>query len=476
MRGFFWFSVVVCLWAPVRCWPEDSASGTVGDAAQEEVFPDLDLTAAEASSWSVDKILPDNWIFGGNVTQKIHYAYRDQLQEYGFSRDDSGIAVLRLGLRLRLEGAVTPRFNFGIGMNSFYDFAYEREDKKVSDEEFDVMSKEFELRDAFLQFEIFDGLWLKTGRQIVAWGESDFAQVVDLVNPRDERDLGLQDLEDARLPIAASRLTYVGNRWGADLVITHEFEPNRYAGQAADFDPLIRLQNLFPQRRSEEPDVGLDNPGVLARVFYSHAKGDISLMGGRVFSRQPVPVPSLSAADEVVLQYPEIEVLGATLSFIEGYWLLKFEMAAKSGLQFLATESSGADPPSLSLTAVEKSVYEILAGFEFSPFQDLQLTSEILSTLIDGHEKNLNNKRVESILSSRMNFEFLRDTANLELVWLEWLDGGDGRSYRLGFEYDISDMLEFSIGFINFSSSDEGSALFPFRNNDRVFSGITFNF
>lgn len=471
MRDFIVLFLMVFLCAPVSVLALDSKVDSLNTDAQENDFPQMEFDTDAKSGRRIENLFPEGWLFGGSVTQKAHYAVRDQLSDYGFSRDEAGLAELRLGLRLRLEGEISPRVNFGVGINSFYDFTYERDDKQVSSEEFDAMANELELRDAFVQIELWKNVWLKTGRQIVAWGESDFAQVVDLVNPRDERDLGLQDLEDARLPIMASRLTYVGNRWGVDVVATHEFEPNRYAGKGADFDPLISLQNVYPQRRSEEPNIKLDNSGVLGRFFYSHAKGDISFIGGRVYSRQPVPIGSSSVADEMILRYPKIGVLGAALNFIEGYWLIKLELAAKSGQEFLSV-----DADSGQLFAVEKPLYELLAGFEYSPFQDLQLTSEVLSSVIDGHDSNLLNKRMESTLSSRLNIEFLRDTANLELVWLEWLGGAEGRSYRIAFEYDISDTLKANIGFIDYVSSDNSSMLFPFRNNDRLFSGITFSF
>ena len=49
---------------------------------------------------------------------------------------------------------------------------------------------------------------LKLGRQIVNWGRSDTLRVLDVLNPVDNREPGLLDLVDLRLPVGMAKLSY----------------------------------------------------------------------------------------------------------------------------------------------------------------------------------------------------------------------------------------------------------------------------
>ena len=64
----------------------------------------------------------------------------------------------------------------------------------------------------------------KLGRQIVNWGRSDTVRVLDVINPLDNREPGLVDIEDLRLPVTMARVDYFP-KW----FWTRTFFPSRWS-------------------------------------------------------------------------------------------------------------------------------------------------------------------------------------------------------------------------------------------------------
>jgi hypothetical protein len=420
---------------------------------------------------------PGNWRVSGFVKQELNYAVKDQDDAFPFSRDSEGIRQFRSTFNVALKGSLSGSGNYEIGANIFYDAFYHHSgDAIVTDDEYENMADEAEWREVYANVEPVDDVWVKFGRQIVAWGESDFTQILDLVNPRDEREFGLVDLENARLPIWATRISYVGSRWGADLVLTHEFEANRWAGAQSDFDPLIGLRENVNVIGAAEPDVDLDDPGYLGRIFLSFPRGDISFIYGNVHDRVPALRMVSGENADALLIYPDIEALGFAANWVSGFWLLKAELARKKNM--LVPRSDWPDQfaagPDQGRLYDEKTVFQLLAGLEYSGYQDVQMSVEWVVNKIDGHEAFLAQREEESFLSSRINFEFLRDTANLEIVWARWVEG-ESDSIRTAFSYDLSDTVKLSFGYIDFSADKDGF-LYPYRNNDRLFGGVRYSF
>jgi len=180
----------------------------------------------------------------GELGYRLHYAPKAQLQRLGYRRQDSEITSSRTVLRLKTEGQVNDKLFLQISGRTSYD-------KAALDSEL-----EQELDEIFIDVDTGFGTRFKFGRQLVVFGESDYFQVIDVVNPRDERELGLAELDETRLPVFSSRLSYIGRRWGTDLVLLHEFRPNRLADSGDDFDLFVPLGG-FSQI--------IQNPGIVKR-------------------------------------------------------------------------------------------------------------------------------------------------------------------------------------------------------------------
>jgi len=156
---------------------------------------------------------------------------------YGFAREELGyapnkeelnLAKLRTTLNLTYDEAWGGEWKSKVNLNAFYDAAYGLNgSEKYSPEVLDSLEQEAELRDTYLEGPLTDWLSVKAGRQIIAWGNSEVSQMNDLANPRDNRELGMVALEDARIPVGAVKWTLGWGNNEFNLVTLHEFRANK---------------------------------------------------------------------------------------------------------------------------------------------------------------------------------------------------------------------------------------------------------
>lgn len=457
----------------------NSAQGAPSDDQQTAAenagfFGQVDSGAVEPSPVRIRPLVPAS--LSGFVRQQIIYAVDDQDQTLPFSRKEAGVAQFRTTLNLSLQGQAFGSGNYRISGNGFYDAFYHLHAKDdVTAEEYRDQADEAELRDAYVNVEPAPNVWLKFGRQIIAWGESDFTQIVDLVNPRDERDFGLVDLEDARLPVWATRLSFVGKRWGTDFVLAHEFRPNRLGARSSDFDPFIGLRNSIDIRDGDEPDLGFARPDLLWRGFASFPWGDLGLIYGKVHDHNPVFRQVAAGSSAVERTYPQIEAIGLTANFVAGSWLLKTDLAHKDGTRFArkdwGTQLSGAS----AQLYIEKPFDQLMLGFEYSGIDDVQLSMEWVGSRILDYEEVLLEDRSRSMLTGRFNIDLWHATGSFEAVLARWVRP-QSDSLRLAFTYRFNDAVTASIGGIAYRAEDGDALLYPYRRNDRLFMNARYSF
>ena len=72
-----------------------------------------------------------------------------------------------------------------------------------------------------------------------------FCRVVrtDIINHRDDRELGQITIEDARLPVWTTKFSWIEGNDEINFVFFHEFLPNKRAPSGSDFDPYITLRS-----------------------------------------------------------------------------------------------------------------------------------------------------------------------------------------------------------------------------------------
>jgi hypothetical protein len=404
----------------------------------------------------------------GYLQQQLGYSPKDH-NYLAFSRKEKGISQARTTLALKYQNTFADGIEYELSGNSYYDTYYHSEDRdNFSNSEYSVMADDVELRNAYINLEIYDGLWLKLGKQIVAWGESEYVQIIDMVNPRDLKEFGIVDLEDSRIPVWASRLSYVGKQWGSDLVLVHKFEPNKTAGDFSDFDQYITLRNFAAIDPGYKTDVDFTNPDIFFRLFLQKGHSDISFVYAK--SHQTSPEFDIKSMEPFMLGtlYPEIETFGVAANYVYGFWLIKTEISNKTGMRFakkIPTDEFN----------TYRSYHQMMLGFEFSGINDVQIASEYIVNHIGGDEETLAQESNNDLFSNRINFQFLNQTLNVELLLAHWVQGHSD-SVRLTANYDISDALKVSLGYIDFIAKNETDTLYYFQNSDRIFASLRYAF
>ena len=110
---------------------------------------------------------------------------------------------------LTWDAKLGSNWNSRISAKAFYDFAYGlKERDSFTSEVLNELEKEAELREVYLEGSPLGSLDIRLGSQIVAWGTADSLRVVDVLNPTDNREYGMTDLEDVRIPLAMTKLDY----------------------------------------------------------------------------------------------------------------------------------------------------------------------------------------------------------------------------------------------------------------------------
>lgn len=444
---------------------------------ENDFFSQIEPESTIADS-AQESIEPQSWFINGFVKQQLAYAVQNQDADFPFSREYPGISQFRTSASLDVQGSLFGLGNFRIGCNGFYDLYYHHiGTDEVSLEEYRDQSREFEWGEVYANIEPIENVWFKFGRQIIAWGESDYTQILNLANPLDNRDFGLLDIEVAQLPVWATKVSIVGKRWGTDLALIHKFRSNKLATEGADFDPFINVRDSLSIVSEDDSNLGLTQAEVLWRAFFSLPSGDISLIYGKVYDDNPV-FYSLDNQNNIVLTtHPRIEAMGVAANLVLGNWLLKTEFARKHGMEFvrndfaeLLTLTNG-----VSQLTKAKPLYQLLTGVEYSGINDVSIRVEWLGEKVGDYETILNRPKIQSSLFAAMTVDLWHDRAELGVLWSRNVrDRSD--IFRLNFDYDYSDTIKIAVGYIGYNANESNAELYPYRKNDRLFTSVRYSF
>ena len=266
---------------------------------------------------------------------------------YDFAHDDPGPGVkdpavwsrLRPEMFLQADADIYQSWRIRANGRFWHDFAFGLHGYDEYTPQFlDDYEDRYELWEAYLEGRIVRGLTLKTGRQIVAWGNSENLRVTDVLNPLDLREIGMTDIEDLRLPVAMTRLDYVRGRWSLTGLAIHEIRSDLNAVFGSPYSPA---QNPLPPE--DKPAGSLGDTGWGVALEGSLTGWDINLYWADYFSHEPYlamtaePVfawPGIMVAPpRYALRYARLHMVGAAANVVLGDWLAKAEAARVAGFQ-----------------------------------------------------------------------------------------------------------------------------------------------
>ena len=452
--------------------PDDAAGkddAWINDARIDDADPNIDNISEDIRD---EMTLP-----GAKYSDLYLGGYVELETEIGYEKPDETLSKFKPILFVETEYRINRNHKFRASGRASYDAAYGMTAKdQPGGQGLDDEIRDLELRDLTIDSTLNDIFSIKAGRQIIAWGDSNFAKITDVVNPRDTTSPGLIELEDSRLPVASLRLSAQYGSLSLDGVSIHEHPGSKISGLGSDFDYYapLRQPNIWI-RDKKTPDAGFKETSFAFKATRSFNGGDISLVAANTFDDLPVLSYQGISPQEILMFTPEYErfsTLGISASMVKDSALFKVEAAFRKDRavqrnDVLSQIAAGIPVRSIQ-TFDKKDQVEVLTGLEYTGISDLRILLEgkILRTL--DHKSFLNLPKYEYRTYFQATYAMLNETLALDLFWV-YFNPGQGHILRLSGEYDIFDNVSVQLGMAFYSADNSDTVIYPYKNMDRIF-------
>ncbi len=330
--------------------------------------------------------------------------------------DVHGLSRARIKINLDLEGRFGEGWRGKLAGNAAYNGAYS---DAYTTEFIDAYESEAELGEAWISGSLHPSVDIKLGRQIVVWGRSDSLRVTDVINPLDNREPGMVDIEDLRLPVAMAKIdAYVGE-WGLSLMAIPEIRLNKSPVYGSEFYPApVPMPDTTPASGGENTE------------YAAALKGE--------FSGWDISLYRASFLDDTA-PHERRQMSGVAANWISGNWLLKGEAARIDNRD------------------------DILLGAEYSGLRDTTLAVEAVER--DGGQRQLALRYSGEFLHAR-----LKPTVLIGLFDFGIDNGGFA---RLAADYELADGLGLSGGVMSYW---DGNGTTRWGESDRLFAELKYSF
>lgn len=394
----------------------------------------------------------------GSLNLSATYNFAHDAPELG-QADYRGLSRLRAKLSLESKHRFANDWWILANGYIYYDLAYAINGRNnYLDAVRDAYQSEAELGELYIQGRTSESLDFKFGRQIVIWGKSDSVRVTDVLNPLDQRELGLVDIKDLRLPLTMAKLDYYCNNWNLSIMVIPEIRSHKNPPYGSDFYPFpITIANV------DKPSHGGRNSEVAIAANGVFSGWDISFYLARLYDDNAYVVASSSGPRQ---KYARIRMMGTAFDIALGNWLVKGEIAHLRGLRY-----SG-------LHGVKPDRSDTMFGVEYTGFDNTTLSAEVVDRYTHGHLKTFTKQGInqnEWQVALRYQSDLLYDRVHLIAVTTHL-----GRHLQSGFTrlsagYDLTDAFTFTTGLVLYHPGDT----IPFTaigDNDRAFVDLVYSF
>jgi hypothetical protein len=444
-----------------------AASASRAETEMESVLEGFDSLEEPAPAETPDgRAAEPSLDIDGDLWLASSYNYAHSSPRPG-NADYRGLSRLQTGMRLAIDADGPAGIHAHVSGRGYRDFSYAIKDR----DEFTHFVRQnyesdLELGEAWLRVSPLSRVDVKVGRQIVAWGRSDTLRVLDVLNPIDEREPGIADLADMRLPVAMTRVDSYLGRWTATAIAIHESRQNKEPVPGSDFFPPIDGLPIPGVVRPGHGGRDTQWAGALSGVF---SGWDVSFHYASFFSEVPYLADASPGVSPGFLDFrARHQLFGAGGSWTHGNWLLKGEVAQRRGVRFASL-------------ARRFSRTDFMGGVEYTPSSASQVALEVAVRQLHGYESQLlqfpdftRRRRVETSL--RYSTSFWNDRLRATLLGIVFGEHAqDGTAYRLSFGYELRDAWSLEGGIVVFEEG-ELPPLSAFDESDRVYLGITYSF
>lgn len=426
----------------------------------------------------------ERYSLDGTLKMGSSYSFAHPAPEFG-QTDWRGISRFRPEVLVNFNAKLSPTARFNLGIRAEYELLYdlkgkdEFERKLIEEYEYDVTVEE-----AYILEKLTPKIDLKFGRQIIAWGKTDILQAINIINPVDSREPGV---EASRLPELMTRLDYFERSWNLSAVIMHELRFNKIPVFGGEFFPMS-LGNI---NEADAPSNSIENIEY-ALEFHSRYKDfDYSIYFADMYDNMPYleSVTDEGIANYKHLSHARIQMFGTAFSLpVWGEWLMKGEIAYKDGIKVLENPGGWSIPTQKFIASNEtSSKIEIVGGTEYSGIQSTTILFEAMlrfkqdyTSLVDETESEDNEDDMDFDWVIAANRFFLRDTLSVQAGLVFYgLTAKNGSVQLIRATYDLLDSVNLAGGIVlydinNVSGADTNES--KVSDNDRLFFEVKYSF
>jgi len=438
---------------------EDDLGGFLEDESSSE---EIGVNTEEKNEFTIS----------GDLSFKTSYGYKDHEVD---GSDYSGLNQAQTSIYLQLDTKISDDWKLRVSGDAFYDAIYDlRSNENYRDSVVDDYRTQLRLDDTYIQGRISSSLDVKIGRQIVVWGKSDNIRITDVINPLDNRQPGMTDIEDLRLSVGMAKFDYYLGQWNISAMAIVENRIMTEATPRGEYFPVDSVFNVpggivdpFPKLNT--PSTSWDNIQYALAANGVFSGWDLSFYAADVLDQrwhfEQIPQPGLSLSERTV---SKIKMLGSAVNIVSGSWLYKAEIAFLEGVKYNTTPD-------------DKNRLDTLVGLEYMGIKDTSISVEVANRHIFNHEQRMQYQadfvdKNEMQTALRLTRSFSNDTINFSALasvfGSSWENGG---FTRLWGEYELMQAVSVNVGIVEYIGGDK-----PFtesiKDNDRIFADITYSF
>ncbi len=466
-----YFSLLLALAQPLSAnEPDDILSGfdepakTIQNNELDDAlsgFDEPDKPLASVITATPDQHLPIN----GYLSFATSYNYaHPAIKADGINYQ--GLSKAKFSANIFSDFKLNSQWQARIEMQLFTDAIYAINGRtQYNQDTLDTYESEIKFNEAYILGSLSNNIDLKFGRQIEVWGKSDNIRITDVINPLNNREPGMVDIEELRIPILMSKLSYYTPNWALSLIALHEQKNPLEAAIDSEFFPASVLP--FPPGFTF-PDIDEGTISFTDTTFALVADGRFSGWDISFYTARVTDSRWHFENNKTTRQYGLIDMTGIATNIVISGVLLKAEIAYLNDLAY-------------NTTSQLKSRLDTLVGIEYMGFTNWVLAAEYAQRYISDYEAQMINapdmvKETSTQLALRASYSFDHDNATINLLNNQFGDNGnEGGFNRLWLDYALNDQFDLSIGVIDYQSGSN-IILNAIANNDRVFMSLRYQF
>lgn len=439
---------------------------TVPVAAQDnDFFSNLEVGDQDGQTGSDGPLSLIGWI-----TAKASYGYEQP--DPPFSRTGREITGAETSLFAQLDWRLAEQINLRFSGKAYHDAVYELEDDtRYSAAEKNLFRNRYEIKDFYLETSFDNGVYLKFGNQIQAWGFAEFLRVTDLVNTEDQYTFGQQDLEDLRLQVPAAQVSKSLGRWVFDGVVTYRAGYNDLSPSGDEFDPFIALRQPGYLIDRNDPD---DQAEYFLRASTSYASGDVQIVAAD-FNDNRLTLDGISGASSVTpllhVSQQRMQALGLAANRVSGSWLWFGELGLHQNVPVMPARN---DIYASEAGWQERDQLLGVLGLEYHGFTNTLLSLELDTIQTRGSMTGLGVDRSQVSYGARVYWTGMNERLEVLSV-VNALSENQGYLTRFTLDYNWSDNWKFGLLWMDYSA-EQDSVYRPYRNNDLLQLNARFSF